>query len=50
MLEGFRVDLKIFLGLAKPNQCCQTSAGRYGIFHPSGISQYTGSQQMHTCI
>jgi len=24
LLEGFRVNLKTFLGLAMPNQCCQT--------------------------
>jgi len=24
LLEGFRIDLKTFLGLAMPNQCSQT--------------------------
>jgi len=27
-LEGFKVDLKTFLGLAMPNQCCQTNAAK----------------------
>ena len=27
--EGFRIDLKTFLGLALPNQCSQLSESKY---------------------
>ena len=28
-MEGFRIDLKTFLGLVKPNQCFQMSESKY---------------------
>jgi len=28
-MEGFRIDLKTFLGLPKPNQCSQVSESKY---------------------
>ena len=28
-MEGFRIDLRTFLGLAKPNQCPKVSESKY---------------------
>ena len=37
-MEGFRIDLKAFLGLAMPNQCSQTRALVKPKNQPGGVA------------